>query len=769
MGTLLLAYLGLLIARPASESSPLIDDWGVAAFNIVASCMCIARGLTERRGRLVPLVIGASLLCWGLGDLTVTIESLGGVEPPTPSPADALYLAFFPLAYVGIVLFIRHEVRHLTTPSWLDSAVAALGAAAVCATFAFHSILHSEGGSTLAVATNLAYPIGDLLLLALVVGSAAMLAGRSRRPWILLATGMAVNAIGDTFNLFGSGIGASHLGVIVDGVAWPTAILLVSMAMWIPRERADPLGPQKPPGFLLPGLAAACSFAILVFGTFAHPGAVALALASATLATVGIRLMLSVRGLRSLTEERHRQSVTDHLTGLGNRRFLFDVLDGYYANREETSTRERRLAFLYIDLDRFKEINDSFGHPAGDELLRQLGERFRRPLRASDALVRLGGDEFAAVLLDADADEATVIAQRLSATLDDPFVLDAVSVRIGASIGIAQVPADASHSDALVACADLAMYRAKLRNEPYALYEPDFDDNGNLLRLAEQLRAAVAEDRLALHFQPQLDLQSGRVLGVEALVRWPHPRLGVVPPLKFLPLAEQAGLMKDLTHWVLDRALAQCSEWRAEGQPLVVSVNVSASNLIDAGLTQTVRELLDRYALPSEALVLELTETSIIEEFERARITVDELSALGVIVSIDDFGTGFTSLAYLSALAVGELKLDRTFITHLAGEQSSRDLQLVRSTVDLAHALGMRVVAEGIEDVATLELLRVVGCDVAQGFLIGRPQPAHALALGGGDRTAPDVPARQARHALARAVTRPALGRPALRQPAERR
>ncbi len=209
LAALLLSYLGLLIARPASESSTLIDGWGVAAFNITASCMCIARGLTRKTGRLVPLVLGASLLAWGLGDLTLTIESLGGAEPSTPSVADGFYLTFFPLAYVGIVMFIRGEVRRLSTPSWLDSAIAALGAAAICATFVFSDLVRTGGESALAVATNLAYPVGDVLLLALVVGSAAMLAGRSRAPWILLATGMALNAVGDTFNLLGSGVGAT--------------------------------------------------------------------------------------------------------------------------------------------------------------------------------------------------------------------------------------------------------------------------------------------------------------------------------------------------------------------------------------------------------------------------------------------------------------------------------------------------------------------------------------------------------------------------------
>jgi diguanylate cyclase len=732
LGALLLAYMGLLIARPASDSSTLIDGWLVVAFELVAAGLCIARGLGRQKGRLVPLALGVSVLSWSLGDLVRTIESSGGATPPAPSLADAFYLGFFPLAYVGIVLFIRGEVRHLSTPSWLDSVIAALGAAAVCAALAFHSLLHSAGGGALAVATNLAYPVGDLLLLALVVGSAAMLAGRSRAPWALLGTGMALNAVGDTFNLFGSGIGASHVGVIVNGIAWPTAILLISMAMWIPSGHSDPLAVQRPPGFLLPGLAAVSCLAIIVLGTLDHPGPVSVALATTTLTVVGIRLALSVRGMRALTQERQHQSLTDHLTGLGNRRFLFDVLDGFFVDLADASIRQRRLAFLYIDLDGFKEINDSFGHPAGDELLRQLGERFRGPLRASDALVRLGGDEFAAVLVDADADDATTIAQRLTASLDQPFVLDDVSVHIGASIGIARAPGDATDGDGLVARADIAMYRAKLRGKPFALYERDFDDNGNLLRLADELRVAVDGGGLLLHYQPQLDMQTGEIIAVEALLRWPHPRLGLISPLKFLPLAEQAGLMGALTRWVLEKAVAQCATWRAAGRAVAVSVNISASNLLDVGFMDMVHELLERHSLAPDVLVLEITETSIIKEFDRAKVVVDGLKDLGVVVSIDDFGTGFTSLAYLSGLDVGELKLDRTFITRLATGERDRDLQLVRSTIDLGHALGMRVVAEGIEDARTLDLLRELGCDVAQGYFIGVPEPADRVAFAAG-------------------------------------
>jgi diguanylate cyclase len=728
MGGLLVGYLGHLVFRSHDQYSSLLDGWLVAGFEVVAAGLCLAKGLLWRRGRAVALVLGAALLSWSIGDVALTAESAGGATPPTPSLADAFYLGFFPLAYVAVVLFMRGEVRRLNTPSWLDSAVAGLGAAAVCAAFAFRSVEHVAGGNALAVATNLAYPIGDLLLLVLVVGGTAMLAGRRKAPWLLLAGGIALNVAGDTFNLFHSSVGASHVGAVVNGVAWPAAILLMSMAVWVRPGHSDALALQKPTGFLLPGLAAVAGLAILVLGTLRHMDPVAVGLATAALVVVGIRLAISVRAMRTLTQVRHRQSVTDDLTGLSNRRHLFDVLDAFFAEQEGMSA-PRRLAFLFLDLSRFKEINDSFGHPAGDEVLRQLGARLRGSLRDSDLLVRLGGDEFAIVTMDANGDDATAIAQRLMASLEQAFVLDGVSMQVGASIGIALAPDDATDASRLVWCADVAMYRAKLGGLAIALYDQDLDDGGNRLGLADELRVAVNEGLLELHYQPQLDLRTGEILAVEALVRWPHPRLGLVPPLKFLPLAEDAGLMGTLTNWVLGEALGQCASWRAAGRAMVVSVNISATNLLEAGFTGQVRELLQRHRLPAHALVLELTETSIITEYDRSKVVIEELRGLGLVVSIDDFGTGFTSMAHLTSLAVGELKLDRTFITSLATGESGRDLQLVRATIDLGKALGLRVVAEGIEDSDTLDLLSDLGCDVAQGYLIGKPKPANELAF----------------------------------------
>ena len=724
MGVLLLAYLGWLIS---GSSSRLIDGWGVSGFEIVGGALCVASGLTRRTARWVPVILGAALLAWAFGHLTETIETIGGATPPEVAVYDCLQLSFYPLAYVAMVLYLRGEVRRLASLNWLDGVVAGLGAAALCAAFAFHAVATFTGKSTLATAVNLAYPVGDVLLLLLVVGGVTVLSGRDRRPWLVVASGIALIVVGDTFNLFQSTAGYSHVGVILGRIAWPGGIYLMSRAMWLPRLQADPRVFRKPTGFLLPGLAAASGVAILFAGTLEGVNGIAIGLATATLMLVGARVASSVRALRTLTQERQHLSVTDHLTELGNRRYLFDVLDGFFAD-EAAAQPQRSLAFLFIDLEHFKKVNDSFGHPAGDEVLRQLGERLARSLAPSDIVARIGGDEFGVLVMDADAKQAVSVAERISASLEQPFALEAMHAQLSANIGIALAPTDASDIAGLIECADVAMYRAKIGARPYALYEQGFSEGGSRLSLAEDLRGALAEGELVLHYQPQLDLRSGGITAVEALVRWPHPTIGLIPPVKFLPLAEEAGLMASVTRLVLTQAIEQCAAWRTAGRDIRVSVNVSATDLLDAELTDLIVGLLDKHGQPASALVVEITETSVITDFERSKGVIQDLRDLGVSVAIDDFGAGFTSLAYLSSLPVEELKIDRTLITRLAsGGGQHDDVELVRATIALGHALRLRVVAEGIEDDATLELVSELGCDLAQGYVIARPKPAHEL------------------------------------------
>jgi diguanylate cyclase (GGDEF)-like protein len=727
MGVLLAGYLASLIVRGEDQTWPLFSDWAAAGFEALGSLLCLARGVSRRSGRAVPLTLGLGLLMWSLGDFVLTFESLGGVTPPTPSLADVFYLGFFPLTYVAVVLFMRGEIRKVATPSWLDGAVAGVGAAAACAAFAFHRVLDLAGGSAAAAVTNLAYPIADLLLLGLVVGGSTLMAGRRKTPWILMALGMAVNVVGDTANLFSSSLG--ELGFVLDAFAWPASILFLSMSVWFRARPSDPLIAQKPNTFVIPGLSAACALVVLLVGNLHTTSRVAVGLATATLVLVGVRLILSVRAMRALSLERRHQSVTDELTGLGNRRRLSTVLDAFFAECEATAAPPRSLAFLFVDLDRFKEINDTYGHPAGDQVLKQLGPRLSACLREGDLLIRLGGDEFVVLLVDGDADYAVSVAERLTDGLTMPFVLGGMSATVSASIGIALAPTDATDGASLMWCADIAMYRAKLGGVPYASYQPELDKVGNRLLLLEDLRTAIDEHQLVLNYQPQLDLRTGEIVAVESLLRWAHPRLGLVPPLEFLPFAEEAGLMGAITTLVLTDAISQCAAWRSEGILLTVAVNISATNLLDPLFTGLVRDLLESHSVPAESLVLEITETSVISDFEQSQRVIQELWDYGIVVSIDDFGAGFTSLAHLSSLAVKELKLDRTFIAGLNGQESGRGLDLVRATIELGHALGLRIVAEGIEDNVTLDQLTDLGCDLGQGYLISIPKPAAHLAF----------------------------------------
>jgi diguanylate cyclase (GGDEF)-like protein len=731
MSILLAAYVVSLLVRSPGDRWPWIDGWGVAAYEVVVAGLLLARGFTKLPGRVIPIVLGSGVSAWALGDVVLTWQSWGGATLPNPSLADAFYVCFYPLAYTAVALMLRKEIKRLLPATWLDGAIAGLGAAAVCAAFAFDAVFRTLGGDAahltpFGVAVDLIYPIGDVLLLALVVGGTAVLPGR-RVPWLLFAAACALNGVGDTFNLFGS---TSQVGVVFNGIAWPIAITLMSISVWMPPGRRDLVEGGKLPGFLLPGTGAVAGVVILFLGAVQHEVIqIAVGLATATMVVVGLRLSMSVQGLRALTEQRHRQAVTDELTGLGNRRQLTTLLDAFFEDLADPTTPPRTLAFLFVDLDHFKEINDSFGHSAGDELLRQLGPRLTSSLRASDVLVRIGGDELGAVLIDSDPSYAAGLARRLTALLEQPFILNGVSVHISASIGIAGAPADAGDSLGLMRCADVAMYRAKLTHQSFEVYTPSIDDGGNRLVLVEELRAAVDGERLVLHYQPQVDLRNGETVAAEALVRWPHPRLGLIPPLDFLPLAEEAGLMGPLTRLVLEQALAQCAAWRAAGSRLAMSVNVSSSNLLDPGFIEVLRGALRRHRVPAAALILEITETTIIRDFAACQSVIEEVRAMGVGVSIDDFGSGFTSLAYLGSLPITELKLDRTFIGGLSATGREQDMKLVRATIELGHALGLLVVAEGIETLATLELLSLLGCDRAQGYFTGRPVPAQDFEL----------------------------------------
>jgi diguanylate cyclase (GGDEF)-like protein len=387
----------------------------------------------------------------------------------------------------------------------------------------------------------------------------------------------------------------------------------------------------------------------------------------------------------------------------------------------------RPFALLVIDLDRFKDVNDSLGHLAGDQLLREVAFRLRQALRASDTVARLGGDEFAVVLPDADMADATLAAEKVVEALGASLVLEGHEVAVGASVGIVVYPENGGDADILLRRADVAMYVAKQTRGGYVLYTPDQDHSSSeRLSLVGALRRAIADDELILYYQPKVDCRSGEVAGVEALVRWRHPQQGLIPPDRFIPLAEQTGLIRPLTRWVLNSAVRQTRSWHDEGLMLSVAVNLSAHDLQDTELPLRVGELLKRWNVGAEWLKLELTESALMADPSRALQVLTELCELGVRIAIDDFGTGYSSLGYLKRLPAHEIKIDRSFVADMAAEE--RDQAIVRSTIDLGHNLGLAAVAEGVEDQETLEMLSRLGCDLAQGFYLSRPLPAANIA-----------------------------------------
>jgi diguanylate cyclase (GGDEF)-like protein len=448
---------------------------------------------------------------------------------------------------------------------------------------------------------------------------------------------------------------------------------------------------------------------------------------AAGLGLVGVSWVIVVgyqRHTQRQAAENQFQALHDGLTGLPNRTLLRDRTDQAIrqADRELSPA-----ALLLLDLDRFKEVNDALGHHYGDQLLVQVGQRLRGALRAVDTVARLGGDEFAVLLPRVEtADGAVAVARKLQAALAEPFVLEDLALDVEASIGMAIYPQHGSDTDELLQRADIAMYVAKDTHAEFLLFDPKLDQHSpERLALLGELRPAIDRQQLVLHYQPKVDAHTGQMLGVEALVRWQHPERGLLSPSEFIPLAERTALIGPLTNHVLDAALRQCHDWRRAGHELAIAVNVSARSLLDLGFPGQVAGLLARSDVPARLLLVEITESAIMADPAHALEILRRLDAMGVQVSIDDFGTGYSSMASLKSLPVHELKVDRSFVSQMTSNAS--DAVIVRSTVDLGRNLGLRVVAEGVEDEATWRALDALGCDGIQGYYVSRPVPPDEL------------------------------------------
>ena len=412
----------------------------------------------------------------------------------------------------------------------------------------------------------------------------------------------------------------------------------------------------------------------------------------------------------------------DALTGIGNREafleLLRDALDRAAAN-------DTRLAVVVLDLDRFKEVNDTLGHAQGDVLLSQVSKRLAAPSITTHQVCRVGGDEFA-LLVEPTFESLDAIAAQIASTFAAPFPIGRLAIRATASLGVAAWPDHGDDADDLMRKADVAMWSAKASGRGVAVYRAE-DDRYNLRRLTLQsdLRDAIDHGDLALHYQPKLEIATQRVVGAEALVRWTHPEFGAVSPGEFVPIAEDCGLIGALSHWVLDESARQLREWQLGGIDIDVSANISTRNLYDPRLVRWLTEVFDTHKVAPGQLTLELTETQMAEDLPMARQIFRRLQAIGAELSIDDFGTGYSSLSYLSKLPLDELKIDRSFVLELESEQG---VAVVQTIIGLGHELGLRVVAEGVESVEMLDTLEDLGCDVVQGHHVSHPLPADEFA-----------------------------------------
>jgi diguanylate cyclase (GGDEF)-like protein len=707
----------------AALAGELVHD----AVYAVSAVLVTVRVALVPRHRLAWSLLALGLTVYGAADVGY-FAVIQHLDPePFPSLADAGWLAFYPLTYVFLALLLRARVRRWHASTYLDGLISACGLGALAVSLVLGPVLTAGQGSVAATTVALAYPVGDLLLVVLLGAALAVLGWRTGRQWWLIAGGVAWFVLGDVVFLLESASPEGYAtGTWVD-VTWLAGVAMMAAAAWFPDQRRTSGRMDGWALLAVPMVFACTSLALLISGSLrAEPsGRLVTVLAGLTIALALGRTALTFREVRNLGEAK-TQARTDELTGLANRRRFLEEL-AQLEGRAGDVGGSSAFALLLLDLDRFKEVNDSFGHPAGDHLLQQVGPRLTAVLADRGFVARIGGDEFAMVLPAADRETASRVARQVHSALREPFTLEGMPLHVGGSIGIALAPEHGRSPAVLLQRADLAMYLAKRGNLGHAVYRPgEADDARHRLQTVEELRVALDEDQLVVHYQPKIDVRTGRVIGAEALVRWEHPERGLLFPDAFLPLAEQAGLMHRVALQVLERSLREVRAWRAAGHHLHVAVNLSVSNLQDAGLPDQVEMLLEALGVPADALVLEITENILMADAELSQQVLAGLRAIGVRLAVDDYGTGYSSLAYLRELPVDELKLDRGFVQNLRVD--ARAAAIVRSTVQLSHELGMVMVAEGVEDAAALDDLRRWGCDLAQGYHIARPAGGDAFA-----------------------------------------
>jgi len=722
---------------------------------LVASAICIALPLGIGRDTLYCLIglsgaaaivagvrrnqpthpvgwycIGAGTLIWVLGDAVYAWYQHVLRIDPFPSPADALYLTAYVLFATGLLLLVRSRGPDRGPNALIDTAIFTVALALPAWLFLVMPAWTGDGDPVIARLVGVAYPLCDVLLFAMLTllatsigteNTAFRLIAGSVGALLVADSGFAVSAFVPAF--------AGHTYLLdalwlASYVLWGAAALHPSMRglSTPPPERIERLSSAR---MVALAAAVAAGPAIIVGELVAGVPVqnVTIAVASGLLVPlILVRIIRIVRQLENQAVRLERLADTDYVTGLVNRRYFVALLDELLGVAEPQAT-----GILLVDLERFAEINDTLGQRTADAALQAVGARLAE-LTGDDAVVaRMGNDVFG--VLDpsiTSGEEASRVATRIRQAFERPLELPGLSLSVEVCIGAAVLPEDGAEPDLALLRADVALSVARARSERTARYGIEMETGDALApQLVGELGAAIKQGKIVVHYQPQVELRSGRVLGVEALVRWQHPRHGLLGPDSFIPAAEQTGLIGPLMQSVLDSALQQCSLWQRQDLFLTVAVNLSVRNLLNPGIVDDVRSALQRHGLQPGSLELEITETSAMANPQRSIAVLKGLKDLGVELSIDDYGTGHASLAYLREMPVARLKIDRSFVTEMVQDRASA--AIVGSTIKLARALQLDVVAEGVEDDVTLLQLRDMRCSTAQGFALGPPVEATLL------------------------------------------
>lgn len=744
---LTVGFAVLLVLGRVSEPIALVYEFatfGLSAF--VTGCAVLAARSSEGRGRTAWITMAGAFAAWALGDLIWLVCDYVLHISPFPSPADLFYFAFTVLVIYAILSLGAFESgprRQAQLRIALDGVTVALCVFLLAWMFALRSVYDTYRDDKLSLVLALFYPVADIVALAVAVAVLARAARGQRLVLALLALGLAVTTASDVAFAYLVAADRYVVGSFID-IGWVVALcLFAAAALWsrsAPPPRTRSLVVPSNSSLWLPYVP------LLVAGTvgpMAFMSGAEKVVVPVLVVAVCLRQAVAAWENRRLLSHAANQALQDPLTGLANRTLFNDRLDHALMLR---SRDDRCVAVVSLDLDDFKLVNDSLGHPTADSLLVQAGNRISDCVRTGDTVARVGGDEFA-LLLEGEDDDAHLVAQRVVEAFNEPFIVDGHQILMRPSVGVAVAPPDEPDIGAqtLIKRADVAMYAAKRsRSSRVHTYDADMalhvrhpaEITGEVellppiagaakVQLLGELRNAIDNGDLTMAYQPKVCLRNGHVVGVEALLRWPHPHQGTLLPDSFMSLVRQHGLMRPVTNLVLDKVLEDAVRWHASGIRIPVAVNLFAPFFRDMQLPANLCLALARRDLPTDLLTVEITEDLVLSDVDAVTEVLRQLRDSGIRVAIDDFGSGYSALSYLRDLPIDEIKLDRFFIAPV--HRDGRAAAVVRAVIELAHDLQITVVAEGVEEAATATWLRDRGCDIGQGYYFGRPMDASGV------------------------------------------